>query len=84
METKTWIQALIDNNQAKLETDLMALEPMQRWTIIERLTNYVVPKLQSVEANLEYDGLNEDAINRICSDLLKTLQNDTNRKRNKN
>jgi hypothetical protein len=84
VELKNWIQALIDNNRRQLKTDLKALEPMQRWTIIEKLMSYTIPKLQNVEANLEFDGLNEDAINRITTDLLNTLQNDNTRKRNKN
>ena len=84
VELKNWIQALIDNNRRQLKTDLKALEPMQRWTIIEKLMSYTIPKLQNVEANLEFDGLNEDAINRITTELLNTLQNDNTRKRNKN
>lgn len=82
-ELKGWIQRLIDDNRVQLETDLKALEPKERWQIIEKLMNYTIPKLSNVEANLEYDNLTDEHLNRIATDLLKSLKNDNTRKRNK-
>lgn len=75
-ELKTWIQALIDNNRVQLERDLKALEPKERWQIIERLMQYTTPKMQNIEAHLEYDKLSDEHLNRITTDLLNNIQND--------
>ena len=83
-ELKSWIQALIDNNRVQLEADLISLEPKERWQIIEKLMNYTVPKLSTIEANIEYDNLTDEHLTRITTDLLNTLKNDSTRKTNKN
>jgi hypothetical protein len=83
-ELKGWIQSLIDDNRDQLETDLKAMEPKERWQIIERLMQYTIPKMQVVEANLEFDNLSDENVNKIATDLLNIIQNDNTRKRNKN
>jgi hypothetical protein len=73
-ELKLWIQALIDRNRPVLEFDLLAMEPIQRWQIIEKLMQYTIPKMQSVEANLELDRLTDEHLERIVTDLLNKLK----------
>jgi len=76
-ELKTWIQSLIDNNRVQLEADLKALEPKERWQVVERLMQYTTPKLQNIEATLEYDKLTDEHLNMIVTDLLNNIENDT-------
>ena len=76
-EVRTWLKNLIDNNRAQLEKDLQDLEPRDRWNIIERLLAYTVPKMQSVDANIEFSKLTDEHINIIVNDLLKSIENDT-------
>jgi len=53
MDLRTWVKNIVENNMQQLENDLQELEPKERWNIIERLLNYAVPKMQSIEANIE-------------------------------
>ncbi|KAF0132034.1 MAG: hypothetical protein FD155_558 [Bacteroidetes bacterium] len=43
-ELKTWVQMLITSNTEQLEKDLQSLEPNQKWVIIEKLLQFVIPK----------------------------------------
>jgi len=52
MDLRSWIKMLIDENMPQLEADLQALEPKERWGIIEKLLNYALPKMQSIEAKV--------------------------------
>lgn len=76
-QTRVWLQNLIDANREQLELDLKSLEPKDRWNIIERLMQYTTPKMQSIDASVQFDRLSEDHINTIVSELLKSIHNDT-------
>lgn len=45
---RDWIQQIIDGNRDKFESDLEALEPIDRVKVISNLLQYIVPKVQSV------------------------------------
>lgn len=48
---KDWVQQLIDDNRPQLEADLKALDPKDRWAIVERLMSYVTPRMQAVSVS---------------------------------
>ena len=73
---KEWIQQLIDSNREQLENDLQALDPKERWQVIERLMSYVVPKIQSVEAKVDLNALSDDQLNHIINEITKTLHDE--------
>ena len=52
MDLRTWVKNIVENNMQQLEYDLQELEPKERWNVIEKLLNYTMPKMQSVEANV--------------------------------
>lgn len=73
-ELKTWIQSMIDGNRLQLEADLKALQPKDRWIIIERLMQYAIPKMQNVdvEATLELEPartLSKEEVRKLWEDL---------------
>ncbi|MEG0602165.1 MAG: hypothetical protein RR499_03890 [Mucinivorans sp.] len=72
-ELKTWVQQLIDGNRETLESDLMMLDPVDRWRIVEKLMSYVVPKMQSIEAKLEFDQLTDEQIDSLINGLTKDI-----------
>ncbi|MDR2475707.1 MAG: hypothetical protein LBD45_07595 [Bacteroidales bacterium] len=45
-DLRQWVKSLIENNQELLEKDLASLEPKERWQIIEKLMQYIIPKKQ--------------------------------------
>jgi uncharacterized protein (UPF0305 family) len=73
-EIKTWIQKVIDDNRGQLEEDLKSLEPKDRWQIIEKLMAYTTPKMQSVEAKIELEKLDEAQLNQIAETMLNNLE----------
>ena len=81
-DTRQWLQMLIDNNRSKFEKDLADVEPMQRLAILEKLMQYCIPKMQSIDATVqiaeEYSQLErllesapEDAVQRIADKVME-------------
>ena len=60
-ELKAWITELIDTNREQFEIDLKAIEPEKRLLLLEKLMNFIIPKMQSVsveaQINAEYMAL---------------------------
>jgi hypothetical protein len=52
--TREWVQMLINNNRRQLERDLAELEAKERWQVIEKLMQYTLPKMQSVESEINH------------------------------
>jgi uncharacterized protein (UPF0305 family) len=75
-EMKGWIAGLINKNRRQLEKDLKALEPRERWQVIEKLMAYTVPKMQSVEARIDLERLSEEDLNVIINELTNNLENE--------
>jgi len=55
VDIKKWISGIIDQNEQQLEKDMRELKPIERWTITERLLQYITPKQQAttIEATIE-------------------------------
>ena len=52
-KTKEAFALLLENNLSKLQSDIDALEPKDRLKILIDLAGFVVPKMKSVENNIE-------------------------------
>ena len=78
-DLKIWIQQLIDKNRSKLEKDLKKMEAKERWTIIEKLMAYTIPKMStgSIDANLNLlSKLSEEDFNRLIVELSKNMNHE--------
>jgi len=53
-EMKQWLQMIVDKNRDQFESDLQALEPKERLSLLEKLISYLVPKPQSIGLEIEY------------------------------
>lgn len=71
---RVWIRQLVDDNREKLEADLMKLEPKDRWQIIERLIQYCLPRLSTIDANIQFDQLTDENIEDIVNKLLNSIR----------
>ena len=76
-EMRIWVQGLIDQNRETLEADLLALEPQQRWMVVEKLMNYCIPKQSSIEADLSIPDLTNEQLDFIINRISEGL-NDGN------
>ena len=81
-ELKEWIKHLIDGNREAFEADLKTVEPQQRLAMLEKLMQYVIPKMQSIDATVqiaeEYNHLErllhtapDEAIQRITDKIIE-------------
>ena len=73
METREWIQAIVDKSRPQLEKDLEVLESKERWQVIERLLQYITPKMQSVEAKVDLNNLTDAQLDTLISELTRNL-----------
>lgn len=71
---KDWIAQVIDKNRRQMERDIKALEPKDRLQILEKLLGYVVPKQQSVSANVDFNKLSDEQLNSIVNELTRGIE----------
>ena len=69
---KDWISQLIDDNRVQIEKDIKKLSPKDRLQMFEKLMQYVVPKQQSVRADIDLSKLSETQLDLIVDELTKT------------
>jgi len=75
-EMKIWIDKLINKNKKQLEADLLNLKPAERWAVIEKLMSYCVPKMQSVDANINLSMLTDEQLEIIVNEIMEEVQNE--------
>ena len=52
-EIKTAIQKLLDTNVSQMEADLQELSPQQRISVLLKMAEFVLPKVQSVPSDIQ-------------------------------
>jgi uncharacterized protein (UPF0305 family) len=75
-EVKGWLSGLIDKNRKQIEKDLKALEPKDRLLIIEKFMQYTIPKMQSVQAQIDFSRLSDEQLDNVINELAKGLEDD--------
>ena len=70
---KDWISQIIDDNREQVEKDLRKLSPKDRLQVFEKLMQYVIPKQQSVRADIDLSKLSETQIDLIVEELTKNI-----------
>ena len=74
---KDWISQLIDDNRSQMEKDIKKLSPKDRLQMFEKLMQYVIPKQQSVKANVDLSKLSETQLDLIVDGLTKNINNES-------
>lgn len=70
---KDWISQLIDDNRNQIEKDIKKLSPKDRLQVFEKLMQYVIPKQQSVRADIDLSKLSETQLDLIVDELTKNI-----------
>ena len=70
---KDWISQLIDDNRSQIEKDIKKLSPRDRLQMFEKLMQYVIPKQQSVKADIDLSKLSEAQLDLIVDELTKNI-----------
>lgn len=72
--TKDWINTIINSSRSQLEADLLKLEPRDRWSVMEKLLGYIIPKQQATTATIELNNLTDIQIDEIVRNITKTIK----------
>ena len=75
-DTKAWLTKLLDKNRRQFEKDLKKLEPHQRVAVFEKLLAYSVPKMQAVQANIDFGNLSDEQLGVIINELTNSLKDE--------
>lgn len=76
-KVKDWISQLIDDNRSQIEKDIKKLSPKDRIQVFEKLMQYVVPKQQSVKADIDLSKLSKSQLDLIIDELTKDINNES-------
>lgn len=74
---KDWISQLIDDNRVQIEKDIKKLSPKDRLQMFEKLMQYIVPKQQSVRADIDLSKLSETQLDLIVDELTKYINDES-------
>ena len=75
-DLRGWINELLDSNRQQIAKDIKQLEPHQRVAIFEKMLGYALPKLQSVEAKIDFSRLTDEQLDIVINELTKDLENE--------
>lgn len=73
-DIRSFVEGLINDNRAQIKLDMANLEPEKRLQIWERMLSYVLPKLQAIEAKMEFNQLSDEQIDTIIAELTKNIE----------
>ena len=68
-DIKTFLAKIVSDNREQIEHDLRAVNPRERLQIIEKFIQYLVPKQQSVQAEIDINKLTENQIDEIIDNI---------------
>lgn len=82
---REFIALLIDENRERIRTDIDKLSAKDRLQILERMMQYVLPKMESSKTDIRLEQLTEKEIGNIAMNILNEITHeDTIDKRREN
>lgn len=72
-EVRQWLSRLIEKNRRQIERDLKALEPKDRLIILEKFMSYTVPKMQSIQAQIELNNLTDEQLDNLVFEITQNI-----------
>ena len=73
---REFIADLIDENRDQIRTDIAGLEPKERLQMLERMMQYVLPKMESTKTDIRIEHLSESELSNIAQDILTKIDNE--------
>lgn len=71
---KEWIVSVIDGNREKFEQALKCIPPEEFLKVMTKLLDYVVPKQQTVSANVDFSRLSDEQLDTLVDELTKGIE----------
>lgn len=73
---RDFVASLINENRDRIRKDIAGLEPKERLLLIERLLQYVIPKMASSTSDIRLEQLNDAELTSIASDILNRMNDE--------
>ncbi|MDD3078303.1 MAG: hypothetical protein PHH37_04245 [Paludibacter sp.] len=73
-KVRQWLSQLIEKNRRQIERDLKAIEPKDRLLILEKFMSYTVPKMQSVQAQIDFNNLTDEQLDNIVLEITQNIE----------
>ncbi len=71
---KDWVVNVVYKNRRQIEQDLQALDPKDRIQVLEKLMQYVIPKQQSVSADIDVNSLSDSQLDILIEELTAGIE----------
>ena len=81
---KEQLSQFLSEKLSELPAIWSKLTARDRAALLKDLFPYFLPKLQNIEARLEYDRLTEEGLTQIATDILNSLKDDNTIETDKN
>lgn len=73
---RDFVARLIDKNRELLMEDIVNLKPKDRLMIVERLLQYVIPKMESQKAEISIENLTDADLSSVAEYILTKIGDD--------
>lgn len=73
---KQWVVELLNDNREQIQKDLKKLSPRDRVNALLGLLPYVMPKMQSVNADIVFDTMTDNQVVDVASEILSKIDDD--------
>lgn len=77
-EVRQWLSQLIEKNRRQIERDLKAIEPKDRLLILEKFMSYTVPKMQSIQAQVDFNNLTDEQLDNLVLEITQNIEENEN------
>ncbi|GAB6013378.1 DUF5681 domain-containing protein [Viscerimonas tarda] len=77
-EVRQWLSRLIEKNRRQIERDLKAIEPKDRLLILEKFMSYTVPKMQSIQAQVDFNNLTDEQLDNLVLEITQNIEENEN------
>ena len=77
-EVRQWLSKLIEKNRRQIERDLKAIEPKDRLLILEKFMSYTVPKMQSIQAQVDFNNLTDEQLDNLVLEITQNIEENEN------
>ena len=73
---REFISQLLDENRDQIRADIARLEPKERVQALERMMQYVLPKMESTKTDIRIEHLSDRELSDIARNILTEINHE--------
>jgi len=71
---RNWVRLFVTRNTKQMQSDLDALDPKDRLTMLEKFMRYTIPQQQAVSAAVDLNALTDEQINQVVEQIAANME----------